>query len=608
MPEAPEDVARLVEDPGGHTAMELADDDLDDGSCASILAAAGLMRSAWSKASRYNSLDCKRHIDDVDRRRISLRTPMGGAPFLHCTPTWGHALLRETEPAHPALKTLPSPGSLHFWVSWPTKAMPLLRADHPSSLLVVRCAGREVARVETQRPPHTWDGPLILTVDQADSSSWLIAEFRCGHTVRHMHVNPLLDSGECMSLEGLILLRSHPSATNGPHPMLFPGVAPERGFGIEMELLTELPRAAGQQHNLDELWGKVLAECGDADARERCSRWQWTHDASLQGIPSTLVPRMIRTFEGRQREAGSHTPLLGAEIERLQQLLTMTGDGAHQSEFKSPRPPHELRFARDAEAQLRGVVRVLNSLPAVAATPVGANGLSGTSLHVHVNVCDPCAAGVALTPRQILAVWIAWVRFDLVTALFARPWMRRSPSCAPLFATGPEIASGPSHAAPAAWEVDDKADVNAADVPAFLARLKLHLSSDGFEELPRSEQLRRLFSQSEGSASGPLGRYCSLNLTSVCKYGTVEIRRFHGTLNPTTLCCWSAFCVGFVECFHACTAETDAILDAPLAQGLAAINRAQESATLQQLRDLMSAHVGAATFEHLVRVSGTFTD
>ena len=41
---------------------------------------------------------------------------------------------------------------------------------------------------------------------------------------------------------------------------------------------------------------------------------------------------------------------------------------------------------------------------------------------------------------EVLAVYFAWVRYDLVTAHFARPWMWREPSMAPLYATGSEFS------------------------------------------------------------------------------------------------------------------------------------------------------------------------
>ena len=114
-------------------------------------------------------------------------------------------------------------------------------------------------------------------------------------------------------------------------------------------------------------------------------------------------------------------------------------------------------------------------------------------------------------------------------------------------------------------------------------------------------QMTHLFSStSDQSAAKPLGRYCSLNLMALLKYGTLEFRRFHGTLNPHTLCCWTAFCVGFVECFHSHEAAASAVFDVPLDQGLSALRAAQEHASLEELVRLMAHHVDQSVIQHLI--------
>ena len=47
-----------------------------------------------------------------------------------------------------------------------------------------------------------------------------------------------------------------------------------------------------------------------------------------------------------------------------------------------------------------------------------------------------------------------------------------------------------------------------------------------------------------------LTRYCSLNLESIAKHGTLEVRRFHGTCDPLAIAHWAAFSVAFVETFR----------------------------------------------------------
>ena len=59
---------------------------------------------------------------------------------------------------------------------------------------------------------------------------------------------------------------------------------------------------------------------------------------------------------------------------------------------------------------------------------------------MHVNVRSAVAGGDALSVPELLSVYFAWVQFDLVTSRFARPWMWREPSMAPMYATGSEFA------------------------------------------------------------------------------------------------------------------------------------------------------------------------
>ena len=70
------------------------------------------------------------------------------------------------------------------------------------------------------------------------------------------------------------------------------------------------------------------------------------------------------------------------------------------------------------------------------------------------------------------------------------------------------------------------------------------------------------------------------------RYGTLEFRRFHGTLDSHAVAEWAHFCVSFVEVFRSVD-SCAAYLDGPLAHGLAALRAAQESASLDELLLLM---------------------
>ena len=226
---------------------------------------------------------------------------------------------------------------------------------------------------------------------------------------------------------------------------------------------------------------------------------------------------------------------------------------------------------------------------------------SGTAVHVHVNVRNAEAEGELLSARELLRVVLAWVRFDLVTSRFARAWMWREPSCAPLFATGAEFTR--SEAVEHADDDESRTGEQTPgaeewDVPAFFVRVHALLHSADFRALSDHEQVRRLFG--EDSPGRRLGRYCSLNVQSLMKYGTLEMRRFHSTLDGDLIAHWAHLCVSFVEVFRHGPSE-EAVLAMPLVdEALATLQAAQERATVSELMYLLRDYVDGATGEMLI--------
>jgi hypothetical protein len=332
--------------------------------------------------------------------------------------------------------------------------------------------------------------------------------------------------------------------------------------------------------------------------------------------------------------------------------LAGRADPCWRTEFRSPHPPHELSFGRrmdahsgsgvhpagrnaagtheeagkaaggeagdtaggeaggaageevDGAAEICAFARVLRLAGAAVAPAVTADANASVATHIHVNVCHPRARGDELSARAILGVWLWWVRFDVAIAQLARPWMCCESSCAPLYASGAEFAVGCG--VEARWQQGTGierggalGDPEAADVPAYIAAVQRELRSDGWADLSMVAQRRRLFGAEE---HGGISRFVSLNVHAVTKHGTLEVRRFHTTLNGATLAHWAAFCVGFVEAFRT-PERTEAVLRAfvepPIDMALTALREAQEKATLDELTALMAAHVDASTFAHL---------
>ncbi len=227
------------------------------------------------------------------------------------------------------------------------------------------------------------------------------------------------------------------------------------------------------------------------------------------------------------------------------------------------------------------------------APPTSATAASATNLHVHVNVRNPGAGGDLLSCDEVLSVFVAWVRYDAVTARFARPWMWREASTAPLYASGAEFSWHEK-----AWEQGESAHPNKYekyDVPCFLRAVRAVRGAPGFAALTDDEKVERLFGRDPGTPASRLGRYCALNLRRLSGYGTLEVRRFHSTLDEAIVVRWVHFCGAFVECFRS-DGGAAALLAADDFEGaLRRLQAEQEGATADDLMRAMEGFVDERT-------------
>ena len=372
-----------------------------------------------------------------------------------------------------------------------------------------------------------------------------------------------------------------------------------RGVGLEIECLTSPSICEDMRSLLNHLQQQCGASTKKGAVLERCRRWAIESDSMIR--PSD-VDATERTIEDCQ--------LVGGEADRARRLLRAAPNHSRRTEFKSPPPPHELSFSRGAAEEIRAFAKLLQSCGAAASSihtthatlpqsaiqkhagyshysPLDGACDSGTAVHVHVNVRSATAHGTLLSPRELVRVVLNWVKYDLVTSRFTRAWMWREPSCQPLYALGPELTRRqgdrePSERASCEW-----------DFPRWLDAARQLLSSTEFAALGEDEQFARMLGPR--SAASELGRYCSLNLQSVRRYGTLEIRRFHGTLDGDLLVHWCHFCAAFVETFHVATPEVDRLLSLPLPEALSALSVAQEKASPDELMRAMADLVDPAT-------------
>ena len=368
---------------------------------------------------------------------------------------------------------------------------------------------------------------------------------------------------------------------------------PPRGLGVELEFLTLAPDPAVSGHftKRDEL--AALCQRVEASTHvewpemarlrallRRCAGWHHEVDSHVQLAPEATAARVAAAAGETSADAPSLRLLCG-------------GSGTMKSEFKSPPPAEDaLDLTRDGAAEVACLLRLLRHMGA-GAPPTSATAASATNLHVHVNVRNPLAGGDLLSCDEVLSVFVAWVRYDAVTARFARPWMWREASTAPLYASGAEFSWHEK-----AWEQGEGAHPNKYemyDVPCFLRAVRAARGAPGFAALTDDEKVERLFGRDPGTPASRLGRYCALNLRRLSGYGTLEVRRFHSTLDEAIVVRWVHFCGAFVECFRS-DGGAAALLDADDFEGaLRRLQAEQEGATADDLMRAMEGFVDERT-------------
>ena len=556
---------------------------------------------------------------------------LDGPPFLRCS--CPHALLMLQALYPTAERTLQLRASeLSVWVDWGD----MLPAAEGAYRLSIRRLGVQVARAQGKRSL-----PLCVSFDrQGDDCTPFLAELSWDGGRRQLHVTPPPMSR--LSFDGLVLPPlSHPrglvalkarieAAESHAPPLLARTSQLERGFGIEIELLTEaaawpLPapgigKIEKEEHRHEHIRAVIASLRSESckleegphtpllvsvdAALKRCGQWRSDVDVMVQPTPHDLATRMLH--ETAALSAVGDSQQRDEALKRCMHML-QRDYGSRKSEFTSPMPPSELRFSRGAALEISCFVDgVLASTGAVAAS-ISSACHSATATHVHINVSNPLSGGTVLSAMQICDVVLAWIRFDLVTQRFARPWLWCEPSCAPMYATGAELGTldhltwqkvteaevMEDIATPCAFEGNGD-DKKYRCVPTFVRALHAMVNADDFGALSEADKMDSLFGI--GGPGADLGRECSLNLSAIAKYGTLEVRRFHGTLDATLLTRWAAFCVSFVEVF---AATASPILRLPTgAAALEALQLSQETASADELLACMAGFVDPGTAKY----------
>lgn len=415
-----------------------------------------------------------------------------------------------------------------------------------------------------------------------------------------------------------------------------------RGFGLELETVQMPPNHEKDYFtHLQQLHGTVK------EAKESCCKrfdqgqirrteeienafnrlllWDVSHDPQVEnGAPVSRVDIYNRIREyissigmvvDDDVQISISNLILGGRISipaEISDGLPETNPVSQCSpEYKSPPPPNELFHVfpppdnglDDADLEISLLLdavlkneRVSSS--AIVVPTVSDIGQSASSIHVHVNVINHEAwprSDLELfddieKTRSLLGVVFGWIIFDRVVQSFSKPWMWRDRSLGPMFAHGPEFLWGEitwNHGTTCLESTKTgEIEMKMYNIPAFFRHIyKCFHDYDGSGDL-----FGKVFHRDV--IYNTIFRNNSLNLLALDKYGTVEFRRLHATLDSEFISAYTWFCVGFVEKF--CSRALFHQFVAPFIDdassweaGLEKLIKAQNSATLEDLIEIM---------------------
>lgn len=440
-----------------------------------------------------------------------------------------------------------------------------------------------------------------------------------------------------------------------------------RGFGLELETvrmpLTEDDFEAGcftQQQEFDDAverarkWhlGNVNLS-GDQDFSSTVERinsmwdhfklWSVSHDLYVENAAAPSRIDLYERLRSHIMKPGYESDLVKPEYEdtiKALDYLVLGGKPTNlpqdflqltpynevpvsqaSPEYKSPSPPNELYHEFPARSDgrdeadtsirlfLEGVLKnALVSSKPLAVPIVSDLGQSATSIHVHVNVCNPNAwprepldaTNDVERTQSLLCVIFGFICFDrVIQSNFCLPNVWRDRSFAPMLPTGPEICWKEL-----AWEqgssipsINDDGivtDANVYNLPAWFRHVHDRYISFFRDSQGKTEEATSLFDTvfDLETMTNTISRWNSLNLLPIKSYGTIEFRRMHATLDADFVSAWTWFCVGFVEKFSSSQMRAEYLHpflkpDLSWENCLENLANAQNTATIEDLIEIM---------------------
>lgn len=228
-----------------------------------------------------------------------------------------------------------------------------------------------------------------------------------------------------------------------------------------------------------------------------------------------------------------------------------------------------------------------------------------SGLHVHVNAFGD-APGRKLTQRGVAGVWAAWAKYQLVIDELLSPGRQGNHYASRLF-----FAKRCPDVLPRGKQCSD---MPCTCVKTFFKNLRAQHSRHFRNAQDFCNKVHDLAAERNLPCNSryPHQRYFQVNLIplSSTSHGTIEFRVHSATYDMSRIAAWVKFLVAFVELFGTETTLTDPYFreDATFEEDYEALRKAQQAATLDQLRDDLKDRWGPDNMEFLVGKEWERTD
>lgn len=250
-------------------------------------------------------------------------------------------------------------------------------------------------------------------------------------------------------------------------------------------------------------------------------------------------------------------------------------------ELVSPGPPNVLV----GQAGVNTALKVLANI-----RHMGAQAPLSAGLHLHVNVRNQnVGSDETLSMRQIMAVYVSWVRFQYVIDELISP-----DRVGNRYAMGVYLDWGLSAGGAKAirdilqrghsrlWRMLPEEDARLNQFEACTALIGTHRTVQWCKEDVTMNQAMRARLNPE--------KYFQINVTPLGRFGTIEFRAGSATLDPERAQRWFQFLVAFVHTFKH-TDKAKHFFDDAFEEDLEELREAQRTASAAELTTLMKGNV-----------------